>query len=144
MPAALRHETTVGLRWRDIDTLGHLNQSVYHELLEEARIGLFSELARRAGAQRTHGVMVVRHVDLDYHHEVRRDDDVVTVSAEIAKVGTSSITITQEIHLPDGTLAASGAAVLVGWDPGTRGKRVLSEAERAALGAEPPPPSTQA
>jgi acyl-CoA thioester hydrolase len=137
MPAPLRHQTTVALRWRDIDTLGHLNQSVYHELLEEARIGLFSEIARRVGAQRTHGILVVRHVDLDYHHEVRREDEAVTVTAEVTRVGSSSIAVGQEIHLPDGTLAASGSAVLVGWDPGTRGKRVLSDAERVALGAEP-------
>ena len=137
MPAPLRHETTVGLRWRDIDTLGHLNQSVYHELLEEARIVLLTELARRVGAERMRGFLVVRHVDLDYHHEVRRDDETVTVTAEVAKVGTSSITVAQEVHLPDGTLAASGTAVLVGWDPEARGKRALSDAEREALGADP-------
>ena len=27
----------IGLRWRDMDMLGHLNQAVYHELLEEGR-----------------------------------------------------------------------------------------------------------
>jgi acyl-CoA thioester hydrolase len=136
MSEPLRHEVTLPLRWRDIDSLGHLNQSVYHELLEEARAGLITELVRRVGAERVHGGLVVRHVDLDYHHEVRKDDGEVQVSAWVVRVGDSSVHLGQEVRLLDGTLAASGTTVLVGWDPETRGKRRLSEFERAALGAD--------
>ncbi len=136
MSEPLRHELTLSLRWRDIDTLGHLNQSVYHELLEEARVGLFSELVRRAGAEHVHGGFVVRHVDLDYHHEVRKDHGQVRVSAWMVRVGDSSLHLGQEVRLLDGTLAASGTTVLVGWDSAKRGKRRLSDSERLALGAE--------
>ena len=38
-----------------------------------------------------------------------------------------------EIRRLDGTVAASGKTVLVAWDPATRAKRPLSDAERAAL-----------
>jgi acyl-CoA thioesterase FadM len=48
-------------------------------------------------------------------------------------VGTSSIALEHEVRLPDGRVAASGTTVLVAWDPMTRGKRPLSEAELAAL-----------
>ena len=137
MPEPLRHDVTLPLRWRDIDMLGHLNQSVYHELLEEARAGLVTELARRVGLERIHGALVVRHVDLDYHHEVRKDHGEVKVSAWVLRIGDSSIQLAQEVRLLDGTLAASGTTVLVGWDPETRGKRALSELEREALGADP-------
>jgi acyl-CoA thioester hydrolase len=133
----LRHDVTLTLRWRDIDILGHLNQSVYHELLEEARAGLLTELVRRVGAERIHGGLVVRHVDLDYHHEVRKDHGEVQVAAWVLRVGDSSIHLGQEVRLLDGTLAASGTTVLVGWDPEARGKRRLSDLEREALGAEP-------
>ena len=130
----LAHTLTIPLRWRDIDLLGHLNQSVYHELLEEARAGLIAELLARAGGpEHVHGGYVVRHVDLDYHHEVRRDHGAVEVTARVAKLGTTSVTLDHEVRLPDGTLAASGQTVIVGWDPAIRGKRVLGEAERAAL-----------
>jgi acyl-CoA thioester hydrolase len=134
---SLRHDVTVPLRWRDIDMLGHLNQSVYHELLEEARAGLITELVRRVGAERIHGGLVVRHVDLDYHHEVRKDDGEVRVAAWVLRVGDTSIHLGQEVRLLDGTLAATGTTVLVGWDPETRGKRRLSGLERDALGADP-------
>ena len=34
----------VPLRGRDVDTLGHLNHSIYHVLLEEGRTGMIAEV----------------------------------------------------------------------------------------------------
>jgi acyl-CoA thioester hydrolase len=127
------HRVRVQLRWRDIDLLGHLNQSVYHELLEEGRIALIAELVRRAGDANTHGGYVLAHVDLDYLTEVRKDHGEVDVIMRIGHVGTSSLRLHNEIRLLDGTVAATGSSVLVAWDPMNRSKRVLTEAERAAL-----------
>ncbi len=116
-----------------MDMLGHLNQSVYHELLEEGRAGLITEILRRT-ADDVHGGYVVVHVDLDYRHEVRRDHGEVEVVVTLRRVGTSSLELAHEIRLPGGTVAASGTTVLVAWDPVARGKRALGRAERAALG----------
>jgi acyl-CoA thioester hydrolase len=123
----------VQLRWRDMDMLGHLNQSVYHELLEEGRASLITEIVRRVGDRHTGGGFVLAHVDLDYHTEVRKDHGDVQVVVRIARVGTSSIHLEHEIRLPTGVLAASGKTVLVAWDPARRGKRALTEAELEAL-----------
>jgi acyl-CoA thioester hydrolase len=116
-----------------MDMLGHLNQSVYHELLEEARAALITELVRRVGSDHQHGAFVLAHVDLDYHAEVRKDHEAVEVAVRVARVGTSSIQLDHDVRLPDGTLAASGKTILVAWDPAARGKRALTKAERAAL-----------
>jgi len=113
--------------------LGHLNQSVYHELIEEGRIALIAELMRRAGDALGHGGYVLAHVDLDHHAEVRKDHGEVDVVMRLARVGTSSIQLEHDVRLPDGTVAASGKSVLVAWDPVSRTKRSLSDAERAAL-----------
>jgi acyl-CoA thioester hydrolase len=133
VPSELEQTWRVQLRWRDIDTLGHLNQSVYHELLEEGRIGYIAELMRRAGDVRMNGSYVLAHVDLDYHTEVRKDHEEVDVVMRLAHVGTSSVHIDHEIRLLDGTIAASGKSVLVAWDMAARTKRPLSDGERAAL-----------
>jgi acyl-CoA thioester hydrolase len=129
----LEHSIRVQLRWRDMDMLGHLNQSVYHELLEEGRAALMTEIVRRAGVERAHGTFVLVHVDLDYHTEVRKDHGEVEVVVRLDRVGNTSMTLQHEVRLPDGTLAASGATVLVAWDPVRRGKRELTGAERAVL-----------
>ncbi len=113
--------------------LGHLNQSVYHELLEEGRGALMMDLARRTAGEHQHGGFVLAHVDLDYHREVRKDHAEVEIVVRVARVGRSSIELDHEINLPDGQLAASGKTVLVAWDPAARGKRELTDGERAAL-----------
>jgi acyl-CoA thioester hydrolase len=129
-------ETTIriALRWRDMDMLGHVNQAVYHELLEEGRGALLGSL-REAGDF----PFVLARVELDYRHEVRHADGHVDVRTFVQRVGTTSITVGQELTLPDGTLAASGTSVLVAWDGQTRSARPLSSAERTALGAGPAP-----
>ena len=133
MSSALQYSVRTPLRWRDIDMLGHLNQSVYHELLEEGRAGLLMEIGARLPDPSAGGAFVMVHVDLDHHTEVRKDHGEVEIIVGVARVGNSSLTLSQEVRLPDGTVAASGTAVIVAWDPAARGKRTLTEAERAAL-----------
>jgi len=128
-----QHSINVQLRWRDMDMLGHLNQSVYHELLEEGRAAIMTEIIRRVGVVQAHGTFVLAHVDLDYHTEVRKDHGEVAIVVRVERVGTSSLTLRHEVQLPDGTIAASGKTVLVAWDAAARCKRILSDAERAAL-----------
>ncbi len=119
---------TIPLRWRDMDMLGHLNQAVHHELLEEARGALIAELA---GGHSRHQSFVIARVELDYRHEVRRSDETVRIVVRVGRVGTRSITIEHDILLPDGTLAATGSTVIVGWDGEARCGRDLTEGERA-------------
>jgi acyl-CoA thioester hydrolase len=116
-----------------MDMLGHLNQSVYHELIEEGRIALIAEIMQRAGEDLPRGGFVLAHVDLDYHAEVRKDHGEVDIVVRVARVGTSSIELEQEVRLLDGRLAASGKSVLVAWDLTARSKRALTGGERAAL-----------
>lgn len=135
MSQTLESRLTIQLRWRDMDMLGHLNQSVYHELLEDARAGFLIELAGAAGGE-TYGTYVVVRVELDYRHEVRKDAGTVEVLVRVARVGRKSVTLDHEVLLPDGTVAAAGLTVMVGWDGQARGARELSDAERAALEAD--------
>jgi acyl-CoA thioester hydrolase len=116
-----------------MDMLGHLNQSVYHELIEEGRIALIADVMSRAGEETPRGGFVLAHVDLDYHAEVRKDHGEVDIVVRVARVGTSSVELDQEVRLPDGRLAASGRSVLVAWDLTARTKRPLTAGERAAL-----------
>jgi len=126
--AATEATIRIPIRWRDLDLLGHLNQSVYHEFLEEGRGALFASLGDRGFP------FVLVHVELDYRHEVRRTDAHVDVTSRVAKLGRSSVTTEDRIALLDGTTAAEGKSVLVAWDPEARSSRELSGEERKALG----------
>lgn len=120
------------LRSRDIDRLGHLTHSVYHDFLAEGRTQVIYERS----PERFDFVLV--RVELDYLREVRHAEGYVDVVSAIAGVGTSSVTITQSVRLPDDTPAARARSVVVAWDPDRRAKRRLDDSLRTALGAATP------
>jgi acyl-CoA thioester hydrolase len=119
----------IDLRSRDLDFLGHLNQAVYHELLEEGRGALFEQLGALDGGF----FFVLARVELDHRQEIRRDHSPVTVVMRVESVGRSSVTVAHDIIRGDGQVAAEGRSVLVAWDRDARRSRPLSESERAAL-----------
>jgi acyl-CoA thioester hydrolase len=119
----------VRLRSRDFDQLGHVNQAVYHELLEEARVAFF-RVAVPAGL-----LFVLARVELDHRGEVARGHDRVLVSTSLLRVGRSSAEVAHELRLPDGAVVAEGRSILVAWDPAQRRSRAFTDVERAGLQA---------
>jgi acyl-CoA thioester hydrolase len=129
------HETTerIALQESEIDGLGHLNQARYHYLLGRARSRVLREhLPVRDGGERPR--FVLARTELDYHREIRLADVYVEARAQVVRVGNKSVQITNELIRPDGSVAASGTATMVAWDPEGRHSRALSDAERSALG----------
>jgi acyl-CoA thioester hydrolase len=115
------------LRWGDFDLLGHLNQAVYHELLEEGRVALLA-------AAGTHSLQfVLARVELDYRTEIPSSHREVTVETGVEQIGRSSVRLLQRVVRTDGAVAAEGISVIVGWDGEARASRPLSDAERSAL-----------
>ncbi len=129
MTAPAESRVRIAVRWRDLDMLGHLNQAVYHEFLEEGRAAFVAQL----GELGVRFAFVLARVELDYRAEVRRDHGHVDIVTRLARVGGSSLTVDNQVLLPDGTVAAEGRSVLVAWDPQARGSRKLTGDERAAL-----------
>ena len=57
-----RHIYYCPLRWADMDQLGHVNNVVYVDYLQEARVDMLTVHAPAAGAEELgEGVVVVRH-----------------------------------------------------------------------------------
>jgi acyl-CoA thioester hydrolase len=131
-PAPVRAE--LALRHRDMDALGHVNQAVYHELLEEVRAAFF----RRTLPDLPATGYVLVHVELDYRREVRIEDRYVIGECRVAALGRSRVELENRLLLADGTVAVEGRAVLVAWDEETRQSRELTESEREALSARRP------
>ena len=110
--AGLHVTTEVALRSRDFDGLGHVNQAVYHELLEEARIALF-----RAAVP--DGLFfVLARVELDHRGEIARGDDRVVIGTRVVRVGRSSVEVAHDLRVPGGPVVAE-EAVESSW-PGIR------------------------
>jgi acyl-CoA thioester hydrolase len=126
-PADALTEVTIKLRYRDLDTLGHVNQSVYHVLLEDARIGFLRSLFGNGSR------FVVARVELDYRHELRASDGAVTIATTVQSVGRSSVILRSRMTTPSGALSAEAVTVLVAWDTEQRASRALTADERSML-----------
>ena len=116
------------MRWVDLDALGHVNNAVYLNYLEEARDDLLESCLADAYAH-----IVIARVEIDYRHEIARGVPYVVVSAAVESVGTSSVVTVERIVLPEGTVSAQSRTVNVMRAADGSGSRPLTDAERAGL-----------
>jgi acyl-CoA thioester hydrolase len=123
------HEKRIEIRWRDLDALGHVNNAVYATYLEEAR----DEWMQRAleGAGDLWDYVLVR-IAIDFRRELTQGDDAVLVRTRLTRIGTSSLTLREEVLKLDGTLSAEAESVVVARDRVTGASRPLTVAEREA------------
>jgi acyl-CoA thioester hydrolase len=124
------HEKRIEIRWRDVDAYRHVNNAVYATYLEECRDEWLTHALEEAGDEWD---FVLARVAIDFRRELRLEDETVVVSCRLERIGTSSVTLREEIRLADGALAAESEAVLVARDRASGRSRHLSEAEHAAF-----------
>jgi acyl-CoA thioester hydrolase len=124
------HEKQIEIRWRDLDAYRHVNNAVYATYLEECRDELVDGLLEGIGDAWDY---VLARVAIDYRRELTQDDDAVVVRCAVDRIGTSSITLREEIRTRGGELSAEAEAVLVARDQKTGRSRPLTDAERATF-----------
>jgi acyl-CoA thioester hydrolase len=108
----------VQVRFSDVDVYRHVNNVVYFEYLQEARIRLFAELGRDTPRGRSLQV-VIAQADVDYRAPILLRADPYDCWSQIARVGRTSVVIESEIADGDRALAKS-RVVLVFFDPETQ------------------------
>jgi acyl-CoA thioester hydrolase len=125
------HEKRIEIRWRDLDSYGHVNQAVYLTFAEETLDDWFRE--RLGRDQGTIWDYVARRTTIDYRGELRLTDRVAVGSAELVRLGTTSVTAKVTLSAPDGRAATELELVVVAIDGQGGAPRPLTKAERAAL-----------
>jgi acyl-CoA thioester hydrolase len=126
---ATAFERSVDVRWRDADSLGHVNHAVFLTYLEEGRDAFY---VQTLGSDPSY---VVVRLEVDLRAEVRLSDRRVTVRVEVESLGTTSLTTRETIVVPSGEVAAEARVVTVRWDAGQRKPVPFTETERQQLTA---------
>jgi acyl-CoA thioester hydrolase len=126
----VQHEKTIEIRWRDVDAYEHVNNAVYATYLEECRD---EWLERALGEAGDPWDFVLARVAIDFRRELRLEHGSVVVSCGLERLGTSSVTLREEIRTADGELSAESSAVVVARDRENGGSRPLTDAERSAF-----------
>lgn len=139
------------MRWADLDLQGHVNNVVYVDYLQEARVDM---LRTHGPAARTgelaEGVVVVRH-EVGYVAPLSFGFEPVSIESWVTEIRAVTFTLAYEIfhELPDGTrrVYLRARTVLTPYVFAAERPRRLTGAEREALAAflEPadpgPPPA---
>jgi acyl-CoA thioester hydrolase len=125
------HQKRIEIRWRDLDSYGHVNQAVYLTYAEEVLDDWFrTKLGRDPGVGWDY---VARRTTIDYRGELRLADRVAVGSAELAQLGTTSLTARVILSAPDGRVATELELAIVAIDGKGGAPRPLTDAERSAL-----------
>ena len=127
------HEKRIEIRWRDVDAYQHVNNAVYATYLEECRDEWVERMLGDVGDPWDY---VLARVAIDYRNELRLEHEHVIVRCRLERIGTSSLTLAEEIRTEDDRIAAEAEAVLVARDRESGRSRPLSVTEREAFGRD--------
>lgn len=100
----MRHLYQCPLRWADMDSLGHVNNVVYVDYMQEARVDMFTVHAPVSGAEDLgEGVVVVRH-EVEFVSPLIFRPEPVRIEMWVTQIMAASFTMRYEIldELPSG------------------------------------------
>ena len=119
------------VRFRDLDSMGHVNNAVYSTYLEESRLAYLAAASPQGLPQE----MILAHVEIDFRSQLSRGEE-VEIGTRASRVGTKSIELEHEIRA-DGRLVAEGKSVLVGFDYATGETKPIPDEWRSLLAPAP-------
>jgi acyl-CoA thioester hydrolase len=125
------------MRWADLDQLGHVNNVVYVDYLQEARVDMLRTHGPAAQTgELAEGVVVVRH-EVSYLSPLPFDFGSVSIESWVTEIRAASFTIAYEVfHERDGGARAvylRAKTVLAPYVFGTERPRRLTGVERDSL-----------
>jgi acyl-CoA thioester hydrolase len=121
----------ISVRWRDMDSMGHVNNAKYISYLEEARVRWMLGVE---GVSMTDRIApVVAATNVNYRLPIVWPNDIV-VELFVERLGTSSVTIGHRIvdQRDDSVLHSDGNVVVVWIDTETGKSAPLPDAIRRA------------
>ena len=123
-------------RFRDIDSLGHVNNAVYLTYMEEARTHFYMRTAKRKRLDEVEFILASAKVD--YRSPIAWGET-VAIRVWPTRIGTSSFTLAYEMRVKgEGRLVAEAESVQVGYDYAAKRSTPIPPAFRTALEAELP------
>jgi acyl-CoA thioester hydrolase len=127
-----RHRFEMPVRWGDLDTLNHVNNTVYFRYMEEARVHALR--AAGIGVARDIRNIVLAHTACDFLKPITWPATLL-IDQEIVRVGRSSMESVTEIHVAGdaGGPCMRARNVIVGIDPRTGRSSPWTPAELEGL-----------
>lgn len=125
------YASEIPVRWGDFDRYGHITNSAYVELAQEARMEHGYAKFDDAGVEMP--AIVVRKLEVEYLRTILPNTEKVVIETSVIQVGTSSFTTRQEVKGIDGKVACVIEVVSVMVDINTGRARPITKNERFVL-----------
>lgn len=133
-----RFSTTLEVRWRDLDALGHVNNAVYFTYLEQARMHYLRELGLGFRGPADVGI-ILAEATCTYLAPLSLGER-VTIRVRVSQLRNSSFVFEYRIEGEDGRLAATARSVQVCYDYQARQKVPIPQRWREVIAAYEPGP----
>lgn len=127
------HTYLCPLRWGDLDALGHVNNALIVDYLQEARVDFLTSGPAELGALLDRGVLVVSN-HLEFHRPIQFDLEPLEIRLWVASIGAARFSVGYDLR-QHGESVARALTVATPYDLAADRLRRLSEAERAGLAA---------
>jgi YbgC/YbaW family acyl-CoA thioester hydrolase len=131
MPA---FEHIVQMRWADYDPMQHVNNVVYHEFMQDARVGLIEAMGIDRLTLNVVGHFVAR-TEIDYLAPIGMGIPFITVKLWVTRLGGASYDVHYEFLDAAGTVYAKAKTVMVTVELATNSVVRLDDSMRELLGA---------
>lgn len=109
------HETTIHIRFRDLDPLRHVNNAVFNTYFEEARIQFIQAVPELRKSMKEGFSFVLAHLDLKYIKPVEYGESLV-IGSSLKSIGNSSVVGIQGLFSNNDTLKAVAETTGVWYD----------------------------
>lgn len=119
-------EHTVQLRWSDYDAMQHVNNVVYLEYMQDARVGLIEAMGISRTSLQSVGHFVVRN-EIDYMQPIEMSTTSIVVRVWLERIGGASYNVAYEFVDSSGNLYARAKTVMVTVDMSTGGVIRISD-----------------
>lgn len=107
------HSMPIQLRWMDADAFGHVNNTMYFQYYDTAKMDYFRTVCPEIVGK---VAIVTVHLEADFMHQVYTKDGEVTVQTAITHIGKTSFIIRQQLVGKDGEVKCVGETIMVLYD----------------------------
>jgi acyl-CoA thioester hydrolase len=91
-------ETTIEIRYRDIDTMGHVSSPMYYDYMQSAYLSYMHDLLKIDKLKKLPHIMV--KTSCEYISQAKYGDSIIVLS-RIVKFGTKSFEMEHVMHIDD-------------------------------------------
>jgi acyl-CoA thioester hydrolase len=126
------HTMPIQLRWMDADAFGHVNNAMYFQYYDTAKMDYFRKVCPEIVDKYA---IVTVHLEADFLHQVYTKDEEVEVQTAIVHIGHSSFTFQQQlVGKNDHEVKCVGQTIMVLFDIEKEQKVMFTPQWREAIG----------